>query len=471
MAIRPDELDLVLDELAPLLTGARLQEVRVPAPDRAVLTLRSPGVTRHLMLVVQSTHARLHTIDRPPPNPPRALAMQGLLRQLLRGVCRGLERVGDDRIVRLGLGDLDLMVELTGHHGNLFILDRDGTIRASLLTNRSHRRALVVDQPWTPPASSPPPSRPARFQPPDVGRQLADHYATLELQEHLIRARARASRRLRSVERKLSRKYDRQLAEADRIDDAAALRREADLLNASFGQLRRGQDSVELVDVFDETCPRVTLSLDPRLTPRQTIERRYHAARRLERGSLRATEEALRTEEEVGRARAALDRISSARDEAAIADVVAGLPRPWRVQAPPAGRRARPAVRLPYRAWRTPGGQRILVGRGAVDNDELTFRHARGRDVWMHVVGRPGAHVVIPLAGGGPDLRALASAAQLVVAASGLSEGDTAEVAWTRVKYVRKVKGAAPGLVTYSQERVMYVKRERAATEDLEPTD
>jgi len=433
MAIRPEELGLVLRELAP----------RLAAP-------------------------RLHLVDRPPPNPPRAIAMQGLLRQLLRGRVTGIEQVGEDRIVRIGLTDVDLMVELTGHHGNLFILRQDGTIRASLLPNRSHRRALLPDQPWQPPASSPPPARPARFAPPDVCRQLADHYGELEAGERLTRTRAAIARRVRSVERRLRRKLDRQLREADRHDDAAALRQEADLLNAHFGQLRRGMAQVELVDVFDEACPTVSLSLDPALTPRQAIERRYHAARRLERGSSRATEEALRTEEELERARDALTRLEGAVDAEAVAAVAADLPLPWRPQTRPRRRRHPGGERLPYREWRTPSGQRIRVGRGAADNDALTFRHARGRDVWMHAVGRTGAHVVLPLEGRGPDPLDLALAAQLAVAHAGLSEGDTAEVAWTRIKYVRKPRGAPPGLVTYTQERVLYVRRERAATESLE---
>jgi predicted ribosome quality control (RQC) complex YloA/Tae2 family protein len=40
-------------------------------------------------------------------------------------------------------------------------------------------------------------------------------------------------------------------------------------------------------------------------------------------------------------------------------------------------------------------GFEVLVGRSARDNDELTFRVARPRDLWLHAAGHAGSHVVI----------------------------------------------------------------------------
>jgi len=40
-------------------------------------------------------------------------------------------------------------------------------------------------------------------------------------------------------------------------------------------------------------------------------------------------------------------------------------------------------------------GWRILVGKGAADNDYLTFRVAEPNDLWLHVAGWSGSHVVI----------------------------------------------------------------------------
>jgi predicted ribosome quality control (RQC) complex YloA/Tae2 family protein len=393
--------------------------------------------------------------------------MQGWLRKTLHGTCDEVRRVGTDRVVRLRFGDHTILLELTGRHGNLFILDADDRLLASLLPNRSHRRQLEPGLAYVPPASDPPTARSARFSSPDVGAQIAEHYEQLERTEILDARRSSAARVLRNALKRLRRKASRQRVETDRAGEADTLRRQADLLNAHFGQLRRGMESVQLDDVFEDDCPRVTIPLDPARDPRDQIERLYKSARRMERGTYRAMEELERTEAELAEAESTLDRLEGAGDVAEIDRIVEGLPRRWQPQQRGA-RRGKPEERLPFRRYRTAAGHEILVGRSGADNDTLTFRHARGRDIWLHVVGRPGAHVVVPSAASSPEPATLRAAAQLALAHSGFREGDTAEVAWTQVKYVRKVKGAAPGLVTYTQEKVMYVKREREALAGVE---
>ena len=107
------------------------------------------------------------------------------------------------------------------------------------------------------------------------------------------------------------------------------------------------------------------------------------------------------------------------------------------------------------------------VGRSAADNDALTLHNAKGNDVWLHVRGRPGAHVVIRAPGRAPQPELLLLAAQLALVHSGLADGARAEVTWTRVKHVKKPRGLPPGKVLVTQERVLYVETDRAALEQL----
>jgi predicted ribosome quality control (RQC) complex YloA/Tae2 family protein len=66
--------------------------------------------------------------------------------------------------------------------------------------------------------------------------------------------------------------------------------------------------------------------------------------------------------------------------------------------------------------------------------------------------------VVVPDPGEAPDPRAVRDAALLAAHFSSARGADATEVAWTRRKHVRKPKGAAPGTVTYSQERTVRVR-------------
>ena len=69
--------------------------------------------------------------------------------------------------------------------------------------------------------------------------------------------------------------------------------------------------------------------------------------------------------------------------------------------------------------------------------------------------------------GRGPDQDTLLDAAHLAVHFSDARGAAQADVAYTRAKYVRKPKGAAPGAVTYSQEKVLLLRTEHARIERL----
>lgn len=53
------------------------------------------------------------------------------------------------------------------------------------------------------------------------------------------------------------------------------------------------------------------------------------------------------------------------------------------------GSKGRPYRTIPF------AGFEILVGKGDVQNDRLTFEVAGPDDVWLHAAGAPGCHVVV----------------------------------------------------------------------------
>jgi len=69
--------------------------------------------------------------------------------------------------------------------------------------------------------------------------------------------------------------------------------------------------------------------------------------------------------------------------------------------------------------------------------------------------------------GRAPDGESLLDAAHLAAWFSDARGEPQVEVVHTRAKYVRKVKGSAPGAVTYSQERTILLRVEPSRTERL----
>jgi predicted ribosome quality control (RQC) complex YloA/Tae2 family protein len=105
----------------------------------------------------------------------------------------------------------------------------------------------------------------------------------------------------------------------------------------------------------------------------------------------------------------------------------------------------------------SPDGFAILVGRNSRQNDEVTFRRGQGDDWWFHARGVPGAHVIVRAAGQTLPADTIRRAAELAAYFSRLRDDSQVLVDYTRRRHVRRIPGAAPGLVTYSQEETVRV--------------
>jgi predicted ribosome quality control (RQC) complex YloA/Tae2 family protein len=99
----------------------------------------------------------------------------------------------------------------------------------------------------------------------------------------------------------------------------------------------------------------------------------------------------------------------------------------------------------------------ILVGRSARQNDEVTFRQGAPEDLWLHAVDVPGAHVIVKSGGQEIPRATLQRAAELAARYSAARGKSRVLVAYTQRRYVRQIRGAGPGMVTYRNEETLTV--------------
>lgn len=94
-------------------------------------------------------------------------------------------------------------------------------------------------------------------------------------------------------------------------------------------------------------------------------------------------------------------------------------------------------------------GFEILVGKGARENDQLTFREARPQDLWLHASGYAGSHVIVRHPDGlEPPRDVVERAAGLAAFHSKAREArGKIEVHVCRAADVRKPKGFPAGKV------------------------
>ena len=100
------------------------------------------------------------------------------------------------------------------------------------------------------------------------------------------------------------------------------------------------------------------------------------------------------------------------------------------------------------------------MGRGAADNDALTFRHTAPEDIWLHASQAAGAHVILRWGqrAQNPPRRDLVEAATVAAVKSGARHSKMASIVWTRRKYVRKPRKSPPGTVVPDRVQTMFVK-------------
>ena len=89
----------------------------------------------------------------------------------------------------------------------------------------------------------------------------------------------------------------------------------------------------------------------------------------------------------------------------------------------------------------------VYVGKDAKSNDHLTFNVADKEDIWMHVKGVPGSHVVIRVRENLPTESVIKSAAQLAKKNSKASKDESVTVVYCQRRFVKKEPGMNDGQV------------------------
>lgn len=103
------------------------------------------------------------------------------------------------------------------------------------------------------------------------------------------------------------------------------------------------------------------------------------------------------------------------------------------------------------------GGFRVWVGRNSRQNEFLTLHKADRNDLWLHAQKIPGSHVVIETNGTAVPADVVETAAAWAAWLSRGRESGRVAVDVTRVRYVKKIKNAPPGLVSYTHQKTLVV--------------
>lgn len=233
------------------------------------------------------------------------------------------------------------------------------------------------------------------------------------------------------------------------------------LLMANLHAIEANLKVVELDDFYNGE--KIKIKLDPRLNPQENAKR-YYGKHKQRRGKLKYLKEQVEELEErllEGEEQQEVFQSLVPPDEMVLAldgfdyskiNTLRKLYKVLHKSGETGGQK-----RIPYRTFKHQSYE-IFVGKGAVNNDQLSFKFANKEDIWMHAKDVAGSHVIIRKRPGHPvPMDVLEYAASLAAYYSKRKTDSLVPVQYTTRKYVRKRKGDPPGLVVVEREEVIMV--------------
>ncbi len=463
-------------ELTPLLAGARIDQVSGPAPEAWTVTLFGPCGRVRLLFKPDRSGGLLFLSAQKPENPAAAPArVMWLRKRLVNRRIMGL--VADWPTLRLAavlspgegshlLFDLRQGLSLEKALPDGFgaepvwpeldeVLNDPEVFRRAPQVSPGLRRALAArpraeaETLYTtlragkgglfylaeasgrfpaPTCWPPAEGRPAR----EFGSAIEAAAAAGEpaFYAHLATVREAPEAKAETRQRKkTARILERIKADRRRLEGLAALQVQAEALQASLWRLT-GQSVPESATLDHPEAGPLTIALNPHLSWSENMAALFAQAAKGRRGLA----------------------VVAAREAAMAGELAApppesAAPRP---EPEPAtsqgGALPRRFAGLPVRAYRSSDGFLLLRGKSAKANHQLVSA-ARPFDLWFHVAGGPGGHVLLVREHPGQIVPegSRREAAALAALASPFKDAGKAEVICALARHVRKVKGFAPG--------------------------
>jgi predicted ribosome quality control (RQC) complex YloA/Tae2 family protein len=429
------------------LLGARIQRIDAPQDALLSLAIASPGQREVLVFCFASGSQGVGSVAERPHGRAADSFVQKLRKELEGGrIAEFPQRAENCLELVVQRADLQRVLRCEFNPPRITLWDCETHLLASHLPGSPSASRSAVRWPES--------VEELRARGPELLAQHAEY--GVEQQRSLL------ERAVRTAQRRLERRLSALAEDAARAERAVPLRARAQLLLANLHAVTRGAARVQLRDYTLDPPALVEVELDPSQSLHQQVEIWFKQARRFERGAELAQTRAQLTRRE-------LEQLSELRANLELADLdsleslahvaralgVRGVNPSVRKLAPG---KTQPQRHKPYREFRGRGERAILVGKRAEDNDTLTREHARPQDLWMHARDITGAHVVVPLSRNETcPQELLLDAAQLAVHFSDARGESQADVCHTAKRYVRKPRGAPPGMVQLDKEKVLHL--------------
>lgn len=490
MSLNWKEIDLLLQEL-PLESG-QIQKVLQPTYRTLVFKIHTPrhGTTNLYFDFTQGS-TRFHAIAKlPEKEVPTQRFVQFARKHLVNRRIVKASQVGQERIIKLVLSPVEkpthLYVRLWSNRGNIYVTEPDGTIIDQLFRLEKSSAQKKGEWKYFRPHELVPEhyEEDNRTVRPWKGISFSQFLETYYNESKIEHTFARLHKQLlEQLERKY-RRVQKGLAElaTDNVFETGANHTTGlhngtdswqkdklfgDLILSNLYQIKRGMKSITLMDYLThpENPIQRTIPLREHLSPHENAEWYYKQQRTKERRKAHYLAQQEELTKEAKTLEAHMQKCKGLQpSEESLTWLKTALATLGQAEnhKNTGNQTHQPGLRF------TSQNYTIIVGRGSTENEELLRSHLRGNDYWLHTRDTPGAYVFIKRIGKKSiPLEVLLDAGNLAVHYSKSKTNGKADLYYTQVKYLRKVKGGKKGLVLPTQEKNLYIVVEPERIERL----
>jgi len=286
--------------------------------------------------------------------------------------------------------------------------------------------------------------------------QLLDSFYTQR--DNVQRMRHRSSDLLKTLANtsdRIARKISLQKKELEGCAQRETWRIYGDILNANLYSLQKGNRQAVLPNFYEEGMPLVTIPLDVRKTPSQNAQKYYAEYRKADTAEKKLRELIEQGEAEYAYIDTVFDSLTRATTITELGAIRTELEEQGYVRRQ--SKKGMKPQKLEPKKYISDDGFTILIGRNNTQNDQLTLKESKGRDIWLHTKNIPGSHTIVVCDGKPVPDSTLSQAAILAATNSRAADSAQVPVDYTEIRNVKKPRGAKPGKVIYVNYQTAYV--------------
>ncbi|MCX8105319.1 MAG: NFACT RNA binding domain-containing protein [Ignavibacterium album] len=256
--------------------------------------------------------------------------------------------------------------------------------------------------------------------------------------------------------RRITNKQNNLLTIIEMGDKESEYKKIAELLLINNNNLKSGMDSVTLKDIY-ENEKLITIKLEPKLSPKENINKYFQKAKESKIQFQKATELIKTITDEKNRLSELKNKAITAASLKELSQIAKQLKIKMKTE-----KNIPESIADKFKQYIIDGKYKVFVGKDSKSNDLLTLKFAKQNDYWFHARAVPGSHVLLSVENSKEPIpkSVLKKVASLAAFHSKAKTAGVVPVSYTLKKFVVKRKGMEPGKVALLREDTLLVTPE-----------